>query len=297
VPSDSPPCGTGGKKLIIYPEAAQKAIDTIVNMPLNCEFGGDFWGSYPEYAMTGHNTRFIVGEITKGTVDGDVLVGSGIIWKQNHPDVAYMVNNAVDALGFSIEANINGSTEDETTVTATDITFTGAAILWKKCAAFESTEFKQLVASKFKKTKEIDKDMELTKEELQAMLEGIIGSVKAEVEAIKTEVSTVVAEVKAEIDKANAQVEQLAVTVGETKVAIEAAKAEPVVEPVAEPVVSPPAPTVVAAGATVVPNGDFTNGKQTKAQRIAEVHASNRTTLEKLREIVRINSETEEVAK
>ena len=303
VPSDGAPCGTGGKLLIIDSAAAANALETIVNMPLNCEFTDDFWGSCPEYAMTGHDLSNVIGTITSGKVEGDALVCEGIIWKQNFPDVAFMINNAVDALGFSIELNVNASQESEDTITATDITFTGAATLWKKCAAYESTEFRQLVASRLK-AKGIDNDM--NEEQMKALLGEMLNGIKAELNSVKENMESVVSEVKAEVDKANSQVEQLALGLLETKEAIKAqqepaaptekqevtpvsAEVEPIVDPVA-PVVEPPAPTVISAGQTVVPNKDISENNDDVKAKVLEINASNMNMVEKLKAISRLSN-------
>lgn len=301
LPSNAAPCGTGGKLLIISEEAAKNAAPSMVNMPLNCEWPDDIWfGSSPEMAMTGHDTDNIIGTVISAEVIGDSFVCSGIVWKQNFPDVAFMINNAVESLGFSIEANINSSTEDDSAVTVTDITFTGLATLWKKCAAWENTEFQQLVASRIK-TKD---DVDMNEDQMKALLEAMFSNVKAELALVQEKVETAVSEVKAEVDKANSKVEQLAVGLNETNEAIKASAVKPVevIEDPVPPVVTAsaakvPVPTVLAAGQTVVPNGDFAGNKKTKKERIAEVYAGAGTIQEKMRKVVQINSEIEEVAK
>jgi hypothetical protein len=295
-PSTAAPCGTGGKLLVLSPEAAKKACGSMVNMPLNCEWpDDDIWcGACPEMAMTGHDTGNIIGTITEANVVNDALVCSGVIWKQNFPDVAFMINNAVDALGFSIEADINASTESEDTVTATDITFTGLATLWKKCAAWESTEFQQLVASR--KNEEKD-DVTMNEEQMKALLDAMLANVKTELATVQAsvedKVNTVVSEVKAEVDKANGEIATLAVALAETKEKIEAAAVptEPVVEPapvqaaVEPPVV--PAPTVLAPGQAVVANADLTPLVDKEA-KIKEINASAMEPLERCKAIAKI---------
>jgi hypothetical protein len=300
-PSDGSPCGAFGKSFIIEPSAAEQALDTIINMPLNCEYGDDFWGCCPEDVMTGHDLRFVIGSISSAKIEDDALVCSGIIWKQNFPDVAYLINNAVESLGFSIELNLNKYIEDDTTLTATDVTFTGAAVLWKKCAAFESTEFKQLVASRNKQNKKDDVNMEFSKEDMQALLGEFMNTINASIAEVKTsveqKVESVVAEVKAEVDKANGEIATLAVSLAETKEEIKATKSEPVVDPdpttvsaSTEPAPVAPAPTVLAAGQSVVANSDFKQTEEYK-QKVTEINASNMSMMEKLKAIGNLKKE------
>jgi hypothetical protein len=295
VPSDAAPCGTNGKLLIISQEAAVSAIDTIVNMPLNCEFGGDFWGSSPEYAMTGHDQQFVIGAISSGTVEVDALVCSGIIWKQNFPDVAFMINNAVDALGFSIELDVLRSTEDDTTLTATEIVFTGASTLWKKCAAFESTEFRQLVASRIKNIKGSDIDM--NEEQMKALLDAMFANVKVELSAVQASVEEKVNTVVASVDKANGEIATLAIAFAEAKESIKAS-AEPVVV-VSAAAVAPviPAPVVLAAGQVVVGNADLSVPADSFEVKLEAINAAKMAPFERLEAVTKLRLARENAAK
>ena len=295
MPSDMAPCGTGGKLLIISEEAAKNAAPSMVNMPLNCEYNQ--W-DYPEEALTGHNTDNIIGAVTSAEVVGNAFVCSGIIWKQNFPVVAYMINNAVESLGFSIEADVNAKTEDDIAVTATDITFTGLATLWKKCAAWQTTEFQQLVASRTKNTTEKDGNDGMNKEELQVIIDSMLASIDTKITEVKASVEATVAiletKVEASTAKANQQVEELAVNLAEAKEVIKASTAPIVEDPVVVAAsIAAPAPTILAAGQIVVPNGDFGGAVKTKKERIAEVHAGTGTIQEKMRKVVAINAEVE----
>jgi hypothetical protein len=175
--------------------------------------------------------------------------------------------------------------------------FTGACTLWKKCAAFESTEFRQLVASKFK-TEKVEDNM--NEEQMKTLLAGLLDNFKTELAGVKESMDTMVTEVKAEVDKANKQVEDLAVALAETKDEIKASKepvapAEPpVVQAAVEPKVEPPVPAVIAAGQTVVSNGDFEKQKVDIEKKRMEINASNMSPLDKCKAITKLRFENQE---
>ena len=60
-------------------------------------------------------------------------------------------------------------------------------------------------------------------------------------------------------------------------------------EPVA-PVVEPPAPTVISAGQTVVPNKDISENNDDIKAKVLEINASNMNMVEKLKAISRLSN-------
>ena len=296
-PSDFAPCGTGGKLLIISRNAAVNAASTMVNMPLNCVWPEDYYSNCPEQAMTDHDKDNVIGTVTESEVIEDGLVCGGIVWKQNFPDVAYMINNAVEALGFSIEADILESTEDDETVTATNIVFTGLATLWKQCAAWQTTEFQQLVASRTNKDNQKQSEVieDMNEEQMKALLGEFLASVETKIGALEDKVNEVVDGVKASVDKVAENVETVTASIEEVKASVEAAKVEaetkveetPKIEAKAEEPVKAPEPTVLAPGQSVVANKDLDQKDEVEA-KIAQINASTMNPLEKCKAITKL---------
>lgn len=275
-PSDAAPHGTNGKFLVLTRAGTEKALDSMALMGINCSM---------ESGYTQHDPREKVGIVEKAWIDGDLLKCQGFFYAQDYPDVAYFVRNAVNDLGFSIEATDIQCTQDETTVYATSFVFTGLCALFAKSAAYTKTCIDYLAANK--ESKEIDKSMEITKEELQAMFADVLTGVNASIAEVKSSVETMVTEVKAEVDKANTQVEALALGLVETREEIKASAV--VVQASAEPIVVPVVtPTVLAAGQVVVPNGNITQVVDDYATKLQSINASAMSPMEKCKAITNL---------
>lgn len=205
VPSDGVP-GGGTVPTIWERNAVEENMATMVNMPLNCQWD-EGWFSNPAYALTGHNERFVIGAVHKVWIDGDYLMCSGIIWKDNFPDVAYMIQNAKGALGFSVEVYpLKASIEDDGYEHITSLEFTGLCVAWSEVCAYNDTFITQLVATRNKTMKEVDKPMELTQEMLDASLEKIMATMASQIdEKIKASaVPMVDEEAKTKLEKLEA---------------------------------------------------------------------------------------------
>lgn len=174
------PCGSGGRQVVIMQQAAQDNVKSFEGTPVNCIFSD--W--FPEDCLTGHDERQTIGNITSAWIDGNKIMAEVVVWKQNYPDIAFMILNAQEALGFSIEANINSYHNEGENIEIIDgFTGTGCAILWKKCAAFgEATYIKELAASIYKKKGKGDVDM--TQEEMKQLSEMIAKAVDEKVQGL-----------------------------------------------------------------------------------------------------------------
>ncbi len=184
VPSDGVP-GGGTVCTVWEREAIEASMSTMVNMPLNCEWD-DGWFSNPAFALTGHDERFVIGAVNKVWIDGDYLMCSGIIWKDNFPDVAYMIQNAKGALGFSVETYpLEKCMGDDGFEHITSLEFTGLCVCWSEVAAYTDTFITQLVATR-QKTKEIDNDM--NEEQLKAMFAEFSKGITEEISKVQASV-------------------------------------------------------------------------------------------------------------
>ncbi len=169
-PSDGIPSG-GVDKPVRFPSAElNKALDSMVDMGVDCEWPDEFWDG-PEEAFSGHNDRFKIGVVKTSVLKGNEMVISGGLWSNDFSDICDMYRNAKASLGFSVEVYFNLVDQGEY-YDAVDIEFTGVAILFSDLAAFKDT----YIAAKR------GGDKEMTKEEMKELLDAHF---KAQQEAIE----------------------------------------------------------------------------------------------------------------
>lgn len=169
-PSDGIPSG-GVDKPVRFPSAElDKALDSMVDMGVDCEWPDEFWDG-PEEAFSGHDDRFKIGVVKTSVLKDNEMVISGGLWSNDFSDICDMYRNAKASLGFSVEVYFNLVDQGEY-YDAVDIEFTGVAILFSDLAAFKDT----YIAAKR------GGDKEMTKEEMKELLDA---NFKAQQEAIE----------------------------------------------------------------------------------------------------------------
>lgn len=137
VPSDQPPGGSGGRRVMIPIEVGKSALDSLVGMPINLAA-----------SMDDHDTSSVIGVIENARIGEETPKGtpihvSGHIFAKSFPREATAIKQQQASLGFSYEtaktllasADHNG----EEIAVAKQLIFTGAAILFKHSAAYHST--------------------------------------------------------------------------------------------------------------------------------------------------------------
>lgn len=176
-PSDLPPHGSGGRRIIMTTAAAKKAIPTLLGMGVN----------YTQ-KLDGHDQQKKIGIISDADVkDGGIHI-EGFIYASDFPDAAARIRADKKVLGFSFEAtDIKLADPGADPLEIKECVFTGAAILRKDKAAFMSTS---LAAHAESQTQEI----EMTPEELKAAIAAAVGDAMkptndrlAKIEAAQTE--------------------------------------------------------------------------------------------------------------
>ena len=157
-PSDGVPCGCD-KPVAFSKEAIENALNSFVGMGVNCRYNP--W-DYPEDALTGHDDHFKIGVVEHATLseDGGVNI-DGLLWKNDLSEVCFMIKNAKDSLGFSVEVFVENMEDHGDNYLVTKFTFTGVSILYKNLAAFKATQ----LAAQAKKG-----GNSMTKEELEAIV-------------------------------------------------------------------------------------------------------------------------------
>jgi hypothetical protein len=166
-PSDEPPGGSSGRRIIVTREAAEKALGSLLGM------GVDFSPMF-----SGHDTQAKIGLISSANIVGNAIEISGFIYASDFPEVAASIKSLQSALGFSFEAErIRVEDPGADILRITELVFTGAAILRKDKAAYQTTSLAAAAAK--------DDDMN---EELKALLDGLaaqVTSLAASVEELK----------------------------------------------------------------------------------------------------------------
>ena len=178
-PSDRPPSGGNERRVVLTRKAAEDALPTLLGMSV--DFTDD---------LGGHDVTKKIGVITRAEVQGNEIQIGGFFYAADFPAEVGRIKAMRSVLGFSWEiANIYTNDVNADPMLITGCVFTGAAVLRKDKAAYQTTS---LAASA---TKEIT----MTKEEMQAMLDA---SMKAMGETIDTKLAPVVERIE-KVEKAS----------------------------------------------------------------------------------------------
>lgn len=124
-PSDRPPSGSRGRRVILTRIAAEAALDSLIGSPIN-----------RRYDLEGHDQNAVIGKITEAWLDkkGKLRVKGDV-----EED---MLGKIPRGLGMSYEIK-NASIEDMRRIVWTiyKCNFVGAAVLKRHKAAYGSTTF------------------------------------------------------------------------------------------------------------------------------------------------------------
>lgn len=231
-PSDYTPNGVD-RPVVLSSDEAEKCASTMNLMGINCDY--DPW-LFPDEFMTAHNRRNKIGVVEKCWVDGDELKFTGIMYKNDFPDIADFIKKTVDSLGFSVEAMFNLREHDDY-IEMADVEFTGVAMLFKNAAAYQNTYIAEIAAKAKGKQMEKQEILQLINEAIKANMEASakeaqakadaqeLANAKAEVERLTTECS---AKDEAIAEK-DAKIAELEKAVADKDAEIEASAKETVV--------------------------------------------------------------------
>lgn len=131
-PSNRPPSGARGHRVILTRAAALAALPSLLGMAVDYAPGWD-----------GHDARRKCGIITEANVEGNRLRVSGYLFGKDFPEVEeQMRRSEAGAMGMSYElADAHVADMSATIWSLTRATFTGAAILLRDKAAYRDTSF------------------------------------------------------------------------------------------------------------------------------------------------------------
>ena len=231
-PSDYTPNGVD-RPVVLSSDEAEKCASTMNLMGINCDY--DPW-LFPDELMTAHNRRNKIGVVEKCWVDGDELKFTGIMYKNDFPDIADFIKKTVDSLGFSVEAMFNIQEHDDY-IEMADVEFTGVAMLFKNAAAYQNTYIAEIAAKAKGKQMEKQEILQLIDEAIKANMEASAKEAQAKAEAqeladAKAEVERLTAECSAKdeaIAEKDAKIAELEKAVADKDAEIEASAKETVV--------------------------------------------------------------------
>ncbi len=196
-PSDAPPGGSGGRRVIIPSDVARQALPSLLGMGVDCD---------PEGNFDGHDARFKIGLITAADVVGDAVEIEGFFYANDFPDIWEAIQAEKHALGFSYECKVRIRDLDAEFWVAESCVFTGAALLYKAKAAYQTTSLAAKAESE---------NQSMNEEQLKQLLAGMstmqdgITRLTAEVAEIKAGrgaslAGPVIDQVKPHVDAINA---------------------------------------------------------------------------------------------
>jgi hypothetical protein len=160
--SDEPPGGASGKRTYMPKTVAEAALPSLLGMAVDCTKDFD-----------GHDRKSKIGLITGAEIVGDGVQIEGFFYAKDFPEETARIKREKEALGFSFEADARIHDMDADTWEIEYCVFTGAAVLYKDLAAYKTTS----LAAK------AEKDIEMTKEELQAILEASMKPLTEKIDA------------------------------------------------------------------------------------------------------------------
>ena len=132
-PSNRPPSGARGHRVILTRAAAVLALPSLLGMAVDYTPGWD-----------GHDARRKCGIITEADVEGNRLQVSGYLFGKDFPEVEEQMRRShAGAMGMSYEiADAHVADMNANVWSLTRATFTGAAILLREKAAYRETSFR-----------------------------------------------------------------------------------------------------------------------------------------------------------
>lgn len=157
LPSDEPPNGSNGKRVLLTRECCEAALDSLLGMGV--DLSSD---------MKGHDAKFKIGVITSASIDGDDLNIQGFLYAADFPREALKVHLNQADLGFSFEAqNLSVESLEDDPLIVKNCVFTGAAILMKNSAAYQTTA---IAAAKAQEREQVDEIKQAVAEAIAAAL-------------------------------------------------------------------------------------------------------------------------------
>lgn len=169
-PSDNPPGGSNGKRVIIPKAVAEQALDSLAAMGV--DYQDDF---------SGHDPTKKIGVITAAEIGGNDLKIGGFFYVSDFPEEVAFIQKNKDKLGFSYEAQVLIEDTNANPIKVTQCVFTGAAVLLKDKAAYTTTSI----------SASAEEGQQMTKEEMQALFAEAVAPIAKQLEDVTKEVTAI----------------------------------------------------------------------------------------------------------
>lgn len=127
-PSDRPPEGTKGHRVMIPKAVAEQALASLLGMAV--DFRPD---------LKGHDNQNKIGVITDAHIEGNAIKIAGFAYQKDFPNACASLRAQQEKLGFSYECDAAVEDPKADIWVATYVIFTGAAVLKKDLAAYTTT--------------------------------------------------------------------------------------------------------------------------------------------------------------
>lgn len=167
-PSDEPPGGATGKRVLIPKAVAEAALASLLGMCVDCSDDFDE-----------HNPKQKIGLILEANVVGDAIEIEGFFYAKDFPELWKAIQAEKHKLGFSYECDVRIRDLSADIWVVEHCVFTGAAILYKDKAAYHSTSLAAQAA-----------EDSMTPEELKKLNDSI-AALTASVATITTDVAAI----------------------------------------------------------------------------------------------------------
>jgi hypothetical protein len=129
VPSDRPPAGAAGHRVVLPRAVAEKALPSLLGMAVDYAPG-----------LRGHDVSRKIGIITRAEIHGNQLEVSGYLFGKDFPEVLPELRARREHLGMSYEVTEVRVADPAARVWVLEnVVFTGAAILERASAAYQRT--------------------------------------------------------------------------------------------------------------------------------------------------------------
>ncbi|WGS53571.1 hypothetical protein LFL96_21170 [Paraburkholderia sp. D15] len=167
-PSDLPPGGSGGKRTYLPKDVAEKALESLLGMAV--DFSDD---------LSAHNVTQKIGVITGAEIVGEEVRIEGFFYAADFPQVCTKIQDEKEDLGFSYEVRAQTRPMGDL-LQIVSCVFTGAAVLYKDKAAYQSTSL----------AAQAEQGIDMDPKELQELLANALKPLATQLEGVTKEVAT-----------------------------------------------------------------------------------------------------------
>ncbi len=137
VPSDRPPAGAAGHRVVLPRAVAERALPSLLGMAVDYALG-----------LRGHDVRRKIGVITRAEIRDNRLEVSGYLYGKDFPEVLRELRARRERLGMSYEVTeVRVANPSAKVWELENVVFTGAAILERASAAYQQTSLAANVGS------------------------------------------------------------------------------------------------------------------------------------------------------